>query len=39
MNNTVEKIKEYQKTKGLVTDGIAGYKTFKSLLRDFEVSC
>ena len=38
-NNTVEKIKEYQKTKGLVTDGIAGYNTFKSLLRDFGVSC
>lgn len=38
-NNTVTKIKEYQKSKDLTEDGIAGYYTFKSLLRDFGVSC
>ena len=38
-SNTVTKIKSYQKSKGLKVDGIAGYNTFKSLLRDFGVSC
>ena len=38
-NNTTTKIKEYQKSKDLTEDGIAGYNTFKSLLRDFGVSC
>lgn len=37
--NTVEKIKSYQKSKGLITDGIAGYNTIISLLRDFGVQC
>ena len=38
-NNTTTRIKEYQKSKDLTEDGIAGYNTFKSLLRDFGVSC
>lgn len=36
---TVEKIKEYQKRKGLTADGVAGFNTITSILRDFGVPC
>ena len=37
--NTVQKIREYQSTHGLVADGIAGYDTIKSILRAYGVNC